>query len=63
MINNLKFDIRIYVVVTWVDPLRVYIYNEGLARFCTEEYCLSNLDNKYTHLTNYSVNKKNINFM
>jgi glutathione synthase/RimK-type ligase-like ATP-grasp enzyme len=38
LINNLKFDIRIYVVVTGIDPLRIYIYNDGLVRFATEEY-------------------------
>jgi tubulin polyglutamylase TTLL5 len=60
LINGLKSDIRLYVLVTCMDPWRVYIYNEGLVRFASEEYDASNIKtNKYAHLTNYSINKKN----
>ena len=60
-----KFDLRIYVVVTCYDPLRVYVYREGLVRFATEKYNQSNKDegSVYAHLTNYSINKKNENYV
>ena len=64
LINGHKFDLRIYVCITSYDPLRIYVYKEGLARFASETYSSKiNKDNKYMHLTNYSINKKNENFV
>jgi hypothetical protein len=43
----------------------VYIYDEGMARFCTAAYQNPrphNLKDVFCHPTNYSVNKKNENF-
>lgn len=63
LINNLKFDLRIYVLVTSYEPcLRAYVYKEGLVRFATEPFNLSNLHEQQAHLTNYSINKKSNNF-
>lgn len=63
VINDLKFDLRIYVLVTCYDPLRVYIYDEGLARFASEPYNASVKASKFSFLTNYSINKKNEKFI
>lgn len=55
---------RIYVLVTNVEPLRIYIYNEGLVRFASEAYNIGTVkSNIYAHLTNYSINKKSENFV
>jgi hypothetical protein len=35
LVNNKKFDIRLYVVIKGVDPIEAYVYDEGLARFAT----------------------------
>ncbi|GAB9470575.1 Tubulin polyglutamylase [Globisporangium polare] len=63
LLDGFKFDLRIYVVVTSVDPLRIYLFNEGIARFCTSKYSLEKLKNRFSHLTNYSVNKTNDRFV
>lgn len=62
LINGLKFDLRIYVAIMSINPLRVYIYDEGLARFATCKYsdvAYETKANRYMHLTNYSINKFN----
>ena len=51
-------------MVTSYEPLRVYCFKEGLARFASETYSTKfNKNNRYMHLTNYSINKKNTNFV
>ncbi|XP_047701888.1 tubulin polyglutamylase TTLL6 isoform X1 [Prionailurus viverrinus] len=66
IIDGFKFDLRIYVLMTSCDPLRIFAYNEGLARFATTSYshpCADNLDDICMHLTNYSINKHSSNFV
>lgn len=62
LINKKKYDLRIYVLVASFSPLRIYLYNNGLVRFATEEYQQGNYDNIYIHITNYSINKNNTNY-
>ena len=60
LIFDTKFDLRLYVLVTCLNPLVIYLYHEGLVRFASCRYAgdvLENLDDPYIHLTNYSVNK------
>jgi tubulin polyglutamylase TTLL6/13 len=66
LLDRYKFDLRVYVLVTSIDPLRVYIHNENMVRFCTEKYVpptQANLRKMFGHLTNYSVNKENPKFV
>ncbi|MBN3305450.1 TTLL6 polyglutamylase, partial [Amia calva] len=66
IVDGFKFDLRIYVLVTSCDPLRIFLYKEGLARFCTTKYSdptNSNVDDVCMHLTNYAINKHSENFV
>lgn len=61
LIDNLKFDLRIYALLLGVEPMRVFVFQEGIARFATEEYVgptKGNINNLFMHLTNYAINKK-----
>ena len=64
LINGIKYDLRLYVLITSYDPLTIYLYDECLVRFATEKYSTSakSLKKRYVHLTNYSVNKKADNY-
>ncbi|CAK5116779.1 unnamed protein product [Meloidogyne enterolobii] len=59
LINGLKWDLRIYVLVTSFYPLIVYMYSDGLARFAVHTYKdgKTNFDDLNQHLTNYVLNK------
>lgn len=57
LVSGYKCDLRLYVAVVSFHPLVVYIHEQGLARFATEKFDLSCLDNVYSHLTNTSINK------
>jgi len=66
LIQGLKFDLRLYVLVTGFDPLKIYIYREGLTRFASSTFSIDteeDLKDVYKHLTNYSVNKYASNFV
>ncbi|XP_058550254.1 tubulin polyglutamylase TTLL11 isoform X3 [Neofelis nebulosa] len=66
LIDKLKFDIRLYVLLKSLDPLEIYIAKDGLSRFCTEPYQEpnpQNLHHIFMHLTNYSLNIHSGNFV
>ena len=62
--NNRKFDIRIWVLISYLstkDKYEAYVFKEGHLKACSETFNI-NSDDLYVHLTNYSVQKYNRNF-
>ncbi|OHT02886.1 Tubulin-tyrosine ligase family protein [Tritrichomonas foetus] len=57
-IDDRKFDLRVYALICSLDPLSIYIYRGGVARFCTES---AEGDSRFSVLTNTAVNCKNPN--
>ena len=57
LINGKKFDLRTYVLVTSISPLRAYFYDEGLVRFAAKKY-KRNSTKEEEYLTNTSTGKK-----
>lgn len=49
--------------MTSFNPLRVYLFNEGLVRFATQPYQPDKIHMRLSHLTNYSLNKRSSDFI
>lgn len=60
LIKQRKWDLRTYVMVTSIVPLRAYFYGRGLVRFASTKYDANaaNGGKKTQFLTNTSVNRK-----
>uniref|UniRef100_A0A183BJC2 Tubulin--tyrosine ligase-like protein 5 n=1 Tax=Globodera pallida TaxID=36090 RepID=A0A183BJC2_GLOPA len=69
LVNGLKWDLRVYVLVTSFYPLIVYVYSDGLARFAVHKYdhaddiASEDSADLNKHLTNYSLNKASTEFV
>ena len=66
LIDGFKYDLRVYVFLNGISPLRIYVYRDGLARLATEPYekpSDKNISNLFMHLTNYAINKESENFV
>ncbi|KAL1510977.1 hypothetical protein AB1Y20_005802 [Prymnesium parvum] len=65
LVDGYKFDLRLYVLVVSCSPLRVLLFKDGLARFCTERYrppTEANMEDAFMHLTNFAINKHHDDF-
>lgn len=62
LLAGVKYDLRLYCLMTSVSPLSIFLFDDGLTRFCTDAYeppRVGRLGSSFQHLTNYAINKKN----
>jgi len=61
LIDNKKYDLRLYALITGLKPLRIYFYKKGLVRIASSVFNISKIGihNRYMYLTNTGVNDKN----
>jgi len=60
LLRGRKFDLRCYVLVTSIQPLRMYMWDEGLVRLAAVRYNASSIKgtaNRESWMTNTFVNK------
>ena len=63
LIKGYKYDFRFHGLISGIKPLKLYLYNEGLVRFASEPYNISDLsiNNNFVFLTNLYTNINNKN--
>lgn len=54
---------RIYALCTSYNPLTIYLYRAGFARFAHDRYDNTDTDNLYKHLTNVAINMNAPNYV
>lgn len=59
LMNDRKYVLRLYVLITSVEPLRVYLYEQGFAKLASVPYSEAEQGNPYAYLTNPDVNARN----
>lgn len=55
---NRKIDMRVWVVVTNWNPLKIYYFKEPYVRFGCNDYDPKTPSNVFSHLTNKTVSDK-----
>jgi tubulin monoglycylase TTLL3/8 len=58
LVEQKKFDIRVWVLVTDFNPLTIWIWRECYIRFAPLKYNPDKLENINMHLTNNALTKK-----
>jgi len=58
LIQDHKFDIRQWVLVTSWQPLKLWFYDDAYLRICMNEYDTRDLEDRLAHLTNVCLAKE-----
>ena len=55
--ENRKFDVRQWVLVSSLEPLKVYVYKKAYIRMCGAPFDLNDITDNFKHISNYSIQK------
>ena len=60
LINERKYILRVFPLVTGLKPLRIYLNRQGIILIAKEKYNLdiNHINNKYIHFTHNEINKE-----
>ncbi|APX93890.1 hypothetical protein BWR19_13620 [Halomonas sp. 1513] len=58
-IRGHKYVLRLYVLISSLEPLRVYLYHQGFAKLASEPWDPDDADNPFSQLTNPDINALN----
>jgi tubulin polyglutamylase TTLL4 len=60
-IEGFKVTFRIYVAITSADPMRIYVFTNGLGRICSRKYStdLQSLKDTFIHIDSINLNEEN----
>ncbi|MBF7053039.1 amylase [Halomonas sp. KAO] len=58
-IRGHKYVLRLYVLISSLTPLRLYLYHQGFAKLASEPWDPDDADNPYSQLTNPDINALN----
>jgi hypothetical protein len=58
-IRGHKYVLRLYVLISSLTPLRVYLYRQGFAKLASEPWDPEDADNPFSQLTNPDINALN----
>ncbi|MEQ6889998.1 hypothetical protein ABE957_15080 [Halomonas sp. CS7] len=58
-IRGHKYVLRLYVLISSLAPLRVYLYRQGFAKLASEPWDPDDADNPFSQLTNPDINALN----
>lgn len=59
-IRGHKYVLRLYMLIASIDPLRVYLYDQGFAKLASAPWSPDDIDNPFSQLTNPDINALNL---
>ncbi|AJY49714.1 PqqD family peptide modification chaperone [Halomonas sp. KO116] len=59
-IRGHKYVLRLYMLIASIDPLRVYLYDQGFAKLASALWSPDDIDNPFSQLTNPDINALNL---